>query len=128
MEHPQRDRNASLMNATAGMRLDSRKTVSSADADMVKSTSFRSPTSAKVIDSKIDGGKLYITVEGPSYDAVRSLAARNLAYAERFNHGFSQAGLESAGAPYPCNPDGTPISATTIPPTLFRATYKLTPG
>lgn len=44
---------------------------------------------------------LWVTVRGENLDELASLAARNLAYEERYKHGFENAGIETSGGSYP---------------------------
>ena len=82
----------------------------------------------RIVGGEKVGGKLYITVEGPSIDVVRSLSARTLAYEARHDHGYSNAGLEAHGPPMPVDEEGKPLGVTKTPPKRYRAVYKLTPG
>ena len=120
------DRRAA-MNADAPMRAPDKRGEHQAVAGSPQMVAPQPPV-VKIAKAEKQGGRLYITVEGPSIDAVRSLSARTLAYEARFEHGFANAGLEANGPPMPCNDDGTPLGLTTVAPKLYRAVYKLTPG
>jgi hypothetical protein len=47
-----------------------------------------------------------VTIVADTLDEALGLDARKLAYEERFNHGFSDAGIEASGGAYPVTPDG----------------------
>jgi hypothetical protein len=46
------------------------------------------------------GGKLRVVIEGNSVEKLLSPEARKLAYVQRFDHGMSNAGIESEGGTY----------------------------
>ena len=73
-------------------------------------------------------GRLYVTVQGPTITSVQSLGARTLAYNERFKHGMGQAGIESGGAAFPCNEDGSALLPSREQPKLWRHTFVLRAG
>ncbi len=54
-----------------------------------------------VIEGKVIGEHLFITLEGKGPGEVDSFTARQLAYSERHKYGFSNAGIEKAGGYYP---------------------------
>lgn len=82
----------------------------------------------RVVGAEMKTGKLWVTVEGPTVMSVQSLAAKTMAYDERFKHGVGQAGLELAGTPWPCDEAGQPLQPSKVPPTRYRAQFRLTPG
>ena len=55
----------------------------------------------KIAEAKIVGEELIITVQGDSSDEVTGGEATKLAYAERFKHGFAEAGIGGTTGPYP---------------------------
>lgn len=75
-----------------------------------KTTQLQEMDGISVIDVKreggIDGGgagtggKLRVTLESDSVSKLLSPAARKLAYIQRFDHGMSNAGIESEGGTY----------------------------
>jgi hypothetical protein len=70
---------------------------------------------------------LTITVEGDSLDEINSYAAKKLAYDERVKHGFSEAGIEYLGGPYPIvkpvmdTPEGAEVTLGS-----YRRAFQLT--
>lgn len=82
----------------------------------------------RVVEAEMKTGKLWVTVEGPTTMSVQSLAAKTIAYDERFKHGVGQAGLELVGTPWPCDESGQPLQPSKIPPSRYRAQFRLTPG
>jgi len=46
------------------------------------------------------GGKLRVIIEGRNVEKLLSPEARKLAYVQRFDHGMSNAGIESEGGTY----------------------------
>jgi len=54
----------------------------------------------KVVETKFEGGKLVVTIEGDNADKVMSVASRNLAYAQRFSFGMVNAGIEALAGMY----------------------------
>ncbi|NMA17134.1 MAG: hypothetical protein GX935_07825 [Erysipelotrichia bacterium] len=84
---------------------------------------------AFIVEGKIDNGRLFITLQGSSPAVLRTLEAKTLAYNARFDYGFSSAGIESYGTPWPCDKHGepyTPEKSTGVD--HFRMTYRLTAG
>lgn len=54
----------------------------------------------KIVETRSEGGKLFITVEGTNLERLMSYEARNLAYEERLKHGLGNAGIEPRGGTY----------------------------
>jgi len=57
----------------------------------------------KVADHQEAPNELILTIEGASPAEIISRQARDFAYQARHQYGFSEAGIESAGGPYPIN-------------------------
>jgi hypothetical protein len=81
----------------------------------------------KVVGGEIKNGKLFVTIEGATPDTVHSLRAKNAAYEARFKYGFAQAGMETAGAPWPVDEKGNPYTSSKTKPAAFRALFRFTP-
>jgi hypothetical protein len=112
----------------------------------VKGTNPNSPeavasTSAdgrlKIVQVEWQGGRLLITVEGPTVESVTSMEARQLAYQQRFKHGLANAGLDAFGGPYPYDAankkdledHAAMVDASQRPGDLvYRCIHRLTPG
>lgn len=79
-------------------------------AAVKESTQMQELNGLKIIEVKreggIDGGgagtggKLRVIIEGQSVERLLSPEARKLAYVQRFDHGMSNAGIESEGGTY----------------------------
>jgi hypothetical protein len=57
--------------------------------------------SLKIVEVEEKGENLFITLEGGSVEEVTSAIARKFAYDARGKYGFSNAGIEAIGGPYP---------------------------
>jgi hypothetical protein len=55
----------------------------------------------KLVHSERQGEYLLLTLQGDNIEEVSNAAARQFAYAARHELGFSNAGLEGSGGPYP---------------------------
>ena len=91
----------------------------------------------KVVAVTRDGDRLLGTIEGPNVEMVTDAAARNLAYKERLNHGYNNAGLEAFGGPYPYDKvNNKDLSSheeimdvsRRMKDLAYRCQYRLTPG
>jgi len=91
----------------------------------------------KVVKVEREGERLIVTIEGPDVETVTGPAARNMAYKERLNHGYHNAGLEAYGGPYPHDKKKDKDLSTheeiveasqNMQDLVYRAQYRLTPG
>lgn len=99
----------------------------------------------KVVKIDKEPRVLWVTVRGDNIDEVNSLAARQLAYEERLNHGFENAGIEASGGSYPIDKtklaedgdakDATPLThkdmkeiSTRPKDIIYEHLYKITRG
>jgi len=98
------------------------------DADSTEELEVTASDDVKVVETELRNGKLYITVEGPSFHALQNIKTRTLAYDVRFEHGMGQAGIEVVGVPWPCDANGEPLTPSKERATRYRAQFRLTPG
>lgn len=82
----------------------------------------------KIFDTKLEGNRLVVTVEGGSAEKVMSIAAKNLAYAQRFEYGMTNAGIEAVAGIYVPDEERKAAEKEDRAPTLWRRDFKLTPG
>ena len=91
----------------------------------------------RVMSVTRDGDRLLVTIEGPDVEMVTGSEARNLAYRERLNHGYNNAGLEAFGGPYPFDKANNKDLSTheeimgaagRMQDLAYRCQYRLTPG
>jgi hypothetical protein len=91
----------------------------------------------RVVSVTRDGDRLIVTLEGPNVERVTGPSARNLAYKERLNHGYHNAGLEAFGGPYPYDKANNKDLSTheeildasnRMKDMVYRAQFRLTPG
>ena len=57
--------------------------------------------SLSVVTTEERGENLFITLQGGSVEEVTNASARKFAYEQRSKYGFSNAGIEASGGPYP---------------------------
>ena len=107
------------------------------DGINIMKTEVKANDLIKVVSVTRDGDRLLVTVEGPDVEMVTGPEARNLAYKERLNHGYNNAGLESFGGPYPFDKknnkdlathDEVMAAAQNMQNLVYRCQYRLTPG
>lgn len=82
----------------------------------------------EVVELTMEGNKLIVIVESTSSDRVLSTDARNLAYAQRFEKGMTNAGIEAVCGLYV--PEEEYASAKTAGRDVgrWRRDFRLTPG
>jgi hypothetical protein len=82
----------------------------------------------EVVDMHMEGNRLIVIVESTSSDRVLSTDARNLAYAQRFEKGMTNAGIEAICGMYV--PDAEYAAAKTGGREVgrWRRDFRLTPG
>jgi len=73
----------------------------------------------------ITDGYLFIAVEGEEPGELNSLDAKKLAWNDRFNHGFGNAGIEVWRAPFPLD---LPKDAKEGDKPKYAIIYRLVPG
>jgi hypothetical protein len=81
----------------------------------------------KVVDVKLEGGKLIVTVESDQISKLVEGAARKLAYEERLKHGMAQAGIESLGGTYITDEEREQAKAQGRDVSTWRADFRITP-
>jgi hypothetical protein len=108
------------------------------EADMnIMKVEVKESDALKVVFVTRDGDRLLVTIEGPDVETVTGPTARNLAYKERLNHGYNNAGLEAFGGPYPFDKKNSKDLSTheeimdasnRMKDLVYRCQYRLTPG
>lgn len=73
-----------------------------------------------VEEKKLDASTVMITIEGDKPSELSDVAAKEMAYAARLNHGLASAGISSEGGIYPTTEDDKT--------TKFRKEFKLWAG
>lgn len=81
-----------------------------------------------VVELKFEGGKLLVVVESGNTEELCSTKARNLAYAQRFEYGLTNAGLEALSGMYVPEAELKAAKEEDRNPTVWRRDFKLTPG
>jgi len=82
----------------------------------------------KIFETRFEGGRLVVTVEGSSAERVMSTDAKNLAYAQRFEYGMTNAGIEPIAGIYVPDEERYAAEKETRAPTIWRRDFRLTPG
>lgn len=82
----------------------------------------------KVAESNFEGGKLIVIVESGNPERLMSTASRNLAYAQRFDYGLTNAGIEALAGMYVPEDEMTAAKEEQRNPTRWRRDFRLTPG
>jgi len=82
----------------------------------------------KVVESKFEGGKLHVTVECADPEQLMSTKARNLAYAQRFEFGLTNAGIEALAGMYVPEEEMAAAKEEQRNPQVWRRDFRLTPG
>ena len=107
------------------------------DGINIMKTEVKAGDSLKVVSVTRDGDKLMVTIEGQNVEEVTGPEARNMAYRERLNYGYNNAGLEAYGGPYPFDKknnkdlathDEVMAAAQNMQNLVYRCQYRLTPG
>lgn len=107
------------------------------DGINIMKTEVKTNDALRVVSVTRDGDRLLVTIEGPDVETVTGPEARNLAYRERLNHGYNNAGLEAFGGPYPFDKannkdlathDDIMNAAKNMSNLSYRCQYRLTPG
>ena len=81
-----------------------------------------------VVDMHMEGNHLIVTVESESADRVMSTDARNLAYAQRFEKGMTNAGIEAIAGLYVPEDEAKDAEKAGREVTCWRRDFRLTPG
>ena len=80
-----------------------------------------------VIETKLEGGKLIVTVESDKISKLVEGAARKLAYEERLKHGMAQAGIEALGGTYISDEEREQAKAQGRNVAVWRIDFRITP-
>ncbi len=81
----------------------------------------------KIVETKLEGGKLVVTVEGDDISKLIEGAARRLAYEERLKHGMAQAGIEVMGGTYVPEEEQKSAKEQGRDVAIWRSDFRITP-
>jgi hypothetical protein len=82
----------------------------------------------KVVKTDFEGGKLIVVVESDNAERLMSTASRNLAYAQRFDYGLTNAGIEALAGMYVPEEEMEAAKEEQRNPTKWHRDFRLTPG
>ena len=82
----------------------------------------------KVVDAKMDGNRLRITIESGNITPLIEGPARNLAYQQRLEWGMAHAGIEMSGGTYVPDKEYAAAKKEGRDVALWRADFLITPG
>jgi hypothetical protein len=82
----------------------------------------------KVVNASFEGGKLLVVVESGNPERLMSSSARNLAYAQRFDFGLTNAGIEALAGMYVPEDELEQVKQGQENPRRWRRDFRLTPG
>ena len=81
----------------------------------------------RVVETKLEGGRLIVTVESDSIAKLVDGAARQLAYNERLKQGMAQAGIEAIGGTYVPEDERAAAEEAGRDVVLWRTDFRITP-
>jgi hypothetical protein len=82
----------------------------------------------KVVDNKMEGNRVIVVIESESTERLMSTDAKNLAYAQRFKFGMTNAGIEALAGVYVAPEEYERAKAQERDVAVWRREFRLTPG
>jgi len=82
----------------------------------------------KVVTTEFIGGKLHVVIESGNPERLMSTASRNLAYAQRFAFGLTNAGIEALAGMYVPEDEMKLAKDEGRSPRIWHRDFRLTPG
>lgn len=82
----------------------------------------------KVVDNRMEGNRVIVVLESESTDRLMSSDAKNLAYAQRFAFGMTNAGIEALAGVYIPPEEYERAKEQERDVAVWRREFRLTPG